>query len=161
MLSVIVNEFGRVGMARHPIRPARVNTRPSVVMITSQPLAAVASAWTRASVNGPGCAIVSIIIIPPCARDILSAPRTCVTLRRGANREAFPYLRPRGPNQGMKSTKNGCHRLAFRMVCNFLISAVRPEGACHQWRRVPPRELSIALVADERFGWVTGWIEAS
>ncbi len=39
--------------------------------------------------------------------------------------------------------------------------AVRPDGADHQWRRVPPRELSIALVADERFGRVTGWIEAS
>jgi hypothetical protein len=39
--------------------------------------------------------------------------------------------------------------------------AVRPEGAFHQWREVPPRELSIALVADERFGWVTDWIEAS
>jgi hypothetical protein len=42
-----------------------------------------------------------------------------------------------------------------------LICAVRPEGAFHQWREDPPRELSIALVADERFGWVTGWIEAS
>jgi len=39
--------------------------------------------------------------------------------------------------------------------------AVRPDGAFHQWRKVPPRELSIALVADERFGRVTGWIEAS
>jgi hypothetical protein len=39
--------------------------------------------------------------------------------------------------------------------------AVRPEGAFHQWRKVPPRELSIVLVADERFGWATGWIEAS
>jgi len=38
---------------------------------------------------------------------------------------------------------------------------VRPEGAFHQWREDPPRELSIALVADERFGWVTDWIEAS
>jgi hypothetical protein len=38
---------------------------------------------------------------------------------------------------------------------------VRPDGAFHQWREVPPRELSIALVADERFGRVTGWIEAS
>ena len=27
---------------------------------------------------------------------------------------------------------------------------MRPEGACHQRRRVPPRELSIDLVADER-----------
>jgi hypothetical protein len=27
---------------------------------------------------------------------------------------------------------------------------VRPEGANHQWRKNPPRELSIDLVADER-----------
>ena len=39
--------------------------------------------------------------------------------------------------------------------------SVRPEGACHQWRRVPPRELSIDLVADERLGRVTGRAEAS
>jgi hypothetical protein len=38
---------------------------------------------------------------------------------------------------------------------------VRPDGAYHQWRKDPSRELSIALVADERFGRVTGWIEAS
>jgi hypothetical protein len=38
---------------------------------------------------------------------------------------------------------------------------VRPEGACHQWRTVPPRELSIDLVADERLGRVTGRAEAS
>jgi hypothetical protein len=42
-----------------------------------------------------------------------------------------------------------------------LISAVRLEGAYRQWRKDPPRELSIALVADERFGWATGRIEAS
>jgi hypothetical protein len=42
-----------------------------------------------------------------------------------------------------------------------LIYVVRPEGAFHQWREDPPGELSIALVADERFGRVTGWIEAS
>ena len=39
--------------------------------------------------------------------------------------------------------------------------SVRPDGAHHQWRKVPRRELSIALVADERFCWVTGRIEAS
>ena len=38
---------------------------------------------------------------------------------------------------------------------------VRPEGAYHQWRKVPPRELSIALVADERPGRATGLVEAS
>jgi hypothetical protein len=45
--------------------------------------------------------------------------------------------------------------------CEIEIYAVRPDGADHQWRRVPPRELSIALVADERSGRVTGWTEAS
>jgi len=38
---------------------------------------------------------------------------------------------------------------------------VRPDGAHRQWRKVPRRELSIALVADERFCWATGRIEAS
>ena len=38
---------------------------------------------------------------------------------------------------------------------------VRPEGAEHQWREDPPRELSVDLVADERGGWVTGRLEAS
>ena len=47
------------------------------------------------------------------------------------------------------------------LMGHIQIFAVRPEGADHQWRRVPPRELSIALVADERFGRVTDWIEAS
>jgi hypothetical protein len=37
--------------------------------------------------------------------------------------------------------------------------AVRPEGANHQWRKIPPRELSIDLVADERLrpGNRKGW----
>src|SRR3981081_884829 len=39
--------------------------------------------------------------------------------------------------------------------------AVRPEGANHQWRKIPPRELSIDLVADERLGRVTGRAGAS
>jgi hypothetical protein len=39
--------------------------------------------------------------------------------------------------------------------------AVRPDGANHQWRRNPPRELSIDLVADERLVWVTGRAGAS
>ena len=38
---------------------------------------------------------------------------------------------------------------------------VRLDGAYHQWRKVPPRELSIDLVADERLGRVTGRVEAS
>lgn len=38
---------------------------------------------------------------------------------------------------------------------------VRPEGAYHLWRKVPSRQLSIDLEADERLGWVTGRVEAS
>ncbi len=38
---------------------------------------------------------------------------------------------------------------------------VRPEGAEYQWRKMPPRELSVDLVADERGGRVTGRLEAS
>jgi len=41
------------------------------------------------------------------------------------------------------------------------VMAVRPEGANHLWRRNPPRELSIDLVADGRFGRVTGRAGAS
>ncbi len=32
---------------------------------------------------------------------------------------------------------------------------MRPDGADHQWREVPPRELSVDLVADERCGRVS------
>ena len=35
--------------------------------------------------------------------------------------------------------------------------SVRPDGACCQWRKVPPRELSMDLVSDERSGWATSW----
>ena len=41
------------------------------------------------------------------------------------------------------------------------VSGVRPEGAYHLWRKVPSRQLSIDLEADERLGWVTGRVEAS
>ena len=51
-------------------------------------------------------------------------------------------------------------RLSSRVTEGRLL-AVRPEGADHQWRKIPPRELSIDLVADERLGWVTGRAGAS
>jgi dTDP-4-dehydrorhamnose 3,5-epimerase len=38
---------------------------------------------------------------------------------------------------------------------------VRPEGVCHQWRKMPPGELSIGPVADERLGRATERAEAS
>src|SRR3954452_8852943 len=34
-------------------------------------------------------------------------------------------------------------------------NSVRPDGAVYQWRKVPPSEMSVALVADERFGGAT------
>src|SRR5664280_3189338 len=37
----------------------------------------------------------------------------------------------------------------------YVKPSVKPEGACHQWRQIPPRELSIDLVADERSGPVS------
>ncbi len=46
-------------------------------------------------------------------------------------------------------------------VANSQQRTVRPEGAEHQWRKEPPRELSVDLVADERGGRVTGRLEAS
>jgi hypothetical protein len=39
--------------------------------------------------------------------------------------------------------------------------AVRLEGANHQWRKIPPGELSINPGADERLGRVTGRAGAS
>jgi len=36
------------------------------------------------------------------------------------------------------------------------VVAVCPEGANHQWRKVPPGQLSIGSEADERFRCVTG-----
>jgi hypothetical protein len=51
---------------------------------------------------------------------------------------------------------------AFLLVCKILDFCSAPrKGAFRQWRKIPPGELSIAPVADERFGWATGWIEAS
>ena len=45
--------------------------------------------------------------------------------------------------------------------CMSRLLAVRPEGANHLWRKNPPRELSIDLVADERLDRVTGRAGAS
>jgi uncharacterized caspase-like protein len=41
------------------------------------------------------------------------------------------------------------------------VATVRPEGANYLWRKIPPGELSIDPVADERLGWVTGRAGAS
>ncbi|HEV2552025.1 MAG TPA: ABC transporter substrate binding protein [Stellaceae bacterium] len=48
-----------------------------------------------------------------------------------------------------------------RVASRCRLLAVRPEGANHQWRRNPSRELSLDLVADERLVRVTGRAGAS
>ena len=52
-------------------------------------------------------------------------------------------------------------RYALYPVSSGPLMAVRPEGANYLWRKNPPRELSIDLVADERLGRVTGRAGAS
>jgi hypothetical protein len=49
----------------------------------------------------------------------------------------------------------------FLLQCKSPLLAVRPEGANHQWRKIPPGELSIDPVADERLVRVTAWVGAS
>src|SRR4051812_7629798 len=46
-------------------------------------------------------------------------------------------------------------RLFSRVIRTSLENSVRPDGAVYQWRKVPPSEMSVALVADERFGGAT------
>ena len=68
----------------------------------------------------------------------------------------------------MTGTEPGCldaadHDYVRRHRTDESLLAARPEGANHMWRRIPPRELSIDPVADERLLRVTAraiWIEA-
>ena len=46
-------------------------------------------------------------------------------------------------------------------LAGMMRARVRLEGACHLWRKIPSRQLSINLEADERYGWATGRAEAS
>ena len=77
--------------------------------------------------------------------------------------------RQEGPDLGVKRTfltecrMLGEERTSIRTSGTSLVSQnrkVRPEGAEHQWRKMPPRELSVDLVADGRGGRVTGRLEA-
>jgi hypothetical protein len=72
----------------------------------------------------------------------------------------------------MLPTEDGEERATHRRCWSFLVLsgrawelrhglAVRPKGANHQWRKIPPGELSIDPVADERLGWATGRAGAS
>jgi transposase len=61
-------------------------------------------------------------------------------------------------SQSVKSAEKG-GPASIRMA--MMRARVRLEGACHLWRKIPSRQLSIDLEADERVGWVTGRAEAS
>ena len=73
-------------------------------------------------------------------------------LRRLLTREAWCEL---------EVTPQPVDKFVDRAEDLFYVCSVRSEGASHQWRKIPPRELSIDLVADERSGWVTGRVGAS
>ena len=72
--------------------------------------------------------------------------------------ETSPVRRLRGspPSESMRRSNSN-----FLLRCMSQVVAVRPEGAHHQWRRIPPGELSIDPEASERLGRVTGRAEAS
>ena len=77
--------------------------------------------------------------------------------RQQAQREASPTAAIID-SQSVKSAEKGGPALIRTVTMR---ARVRLEGACHLWRKIPSRELSIDLEADERFGWVTGRAEAS
>jgi hypothetical protein len=70
----------------------------------------------------------------------------------------FQFLKLRRVALGSKYSRAIIERCAT-LACRLL--AVRPEGANHHWREIPPRELSIDLEADERLGRATGRAGAS
>jgi hypothetical protein len=80
-----------------------------------------------------------------------------VECRERGEREASPTAAIID-SQSVKSAEKG-GAVSIRMA--MMRARVRLEGACHLWRKIPSRQLSIDLEADERFGWVTGRAEAS
>ena len=80
-----------------------------------------------------------------------------VECRERAEREASPTAAIID-SQSVKSAEKG--GLASTRTATMR-ARVRLEGAHHQWRKVPSRELSIDLEADERGGRATGRTEAS
>src|ERR1035441_5569959 len=77
--------------------------------------------------------------------------------REQAQREASPTAAIID-SQSVKSAEKGGPALIRTVTMQ---AKVRLEGACHLWRKIPFRQLSIDLEADERFGWVTGRAEAA
>jgi len=80
-----------------------------------------------------------------------------VACREQAEKEASPTAAIID-SQSVKSAEKGGSASIRRAMTR---ARVRLEGARHLWRKIPSRELSIDLEADERFGRATGRVEAS
>ena len=80
-----------------------------------------------------------------------------VAVREEEGREASPTVAIIN-SQTAKGAQKGGLGLILRATTR---ARVRLEGACHLWRKIPSRQLSIDLEADERFGCATGRAEAS
>jgi hypothetical protein len=77
--------------------------------------------------------------------------------------ELLTRICPRSLGDGAwAGTAKGAQKGGLGLILRATTRArVRLEGACHLWRKISSRQLSIDLEADERFGWVTGRAEAS
>ena len=91
------------------------------------------------------------------ARWSASTTRSICGAVRWPGREASPTAAIID-SQSVKSAEKG-GPASIRMAT--MRARVRLEGACHLWRKIPSRELSINPEADERHGWATGLAEAS
>src|SRR5262249_44344597 len=83
--------------------------------------------------------------------------------RTALRREACLPTSVRGPVllSALRDWPRTAAMTSLRPAWQIGFVSVRLVGACYQRRRIPPRELSIDLVADERLGRATGRAEAS
>ena len=80
---------------------------------------------------------------------------------RARARRSKPASRPSSITPSARWSRSAA-RSAWRVMLFRTASvSVRHEGAYHQWRKDPPREKSIRLVADERYRRITGGAGAS
>ncbi|UGX96030.1 beta-lactamase family protein [Bradyrhizobium barranii subsp. barranii] len=112
-----------------------------------------------ASMSKPVASVAAMILVDEGKLD-LDAPVSQYLPELANMRVAFQKA---DPATGEMEYGLGLPKPAKRAmtVRDLLRHTVRPDGAYYQWRKDPPRELSIDLVADERFGRAIGRIEAS
>ena len=66
-----------------------------------------------------------------------------------------------GPQIGANKRRECSRYVRASFRSNALIFRACRVGAYRRWRKIPPREMSMDLVADERLGRVTGRVGAS